>query len=163
MIDYIEDGGDVERLKSFYKNNADFRAVLDFINSREITKGWYEVSVLTEQMKTKVVGIKRSEIIRALKMLETLRCGWFKTGRRGWPTRFEFRVSPTQLQGLATGTISLSPAAIAPVKMLEHRFRLRPDLEISFELPDDLSKREVLRVAEFLKTLPFDDAGARLK
>jgi len=159
MIDYVEDGGDVERLRAFYRNNVDFQAVLDFISGHEKTRGWYEVSELTEQMKAKVVGITRSEIIKALKMLETLRCGWFKTGRRGWPTRFDFRVSPTQLHGLATGKISLPAAAVAPVRMLEHKFRLRPDLEISFELPSDLSKRDVLRIAEFLKTLPFDDAG----
>lgn len=45
--------------------------------------------------------------------------------------------------------------------MLTHKFRLRADLEISLELPADLSIKEVARVSEFLKTLPFDEVGLR--
>jgi hypothetical protein len=91
-------------------------------------------------------------------MLAALHAGWFRAGRRGWPTRFEFRVSSAELRGLASGKIVVV-AAEEPTKMLEHKFRGRPDLEITVELPSDLTKREASRVIEFPKTLPFDDAA----
>ena len=38
---------------------------------------------------------------------------------------------------------------------LTHRFNLRPDLEIQFQLPTDLDDAEAERLSEFIRTLPF--------
>jgi hypothetical protein len=35
-------------------------------------------------------------------------------------------------------------------------FTLRPDLVVAFELPRDLSGREASRLADFIRTLPFE-------
>lgn len=37
-----------------------------------------------------------------------------------------------------------------------HGFQLRPDLLVSFRLPADLTTPEAARLADFIKTLPFD-------
>jgi hypothetical protein len=159
MMDYLNDGGDVERLRSFYKNNSDFRAVLDFVNAHGKSEGWEDASDLTARMNASGVGVNRAQIISAFKMLATLRCGWFTVGRRKWPTRLEFRADPRQLHKLATAS---SPVASVAPTMLTHRFRLRPELEISVYLPSDVSKKEISRIADFLQTLPFDHAELRI-
>jgi hypothetical protein len=38
---------------------------------------------------------------------------------------------------------------------IRHEYRLRPDFTAEIELPEDLTTREALRLADFLKTLPF--------
>lgn len=159
MKTYVEWGGDVERLKTFFRNNADVRNVLEFASAHEKPGGWYEVAEVTLRLSANGVKTSRREVIAGFKSLAALGCGWFKTGRRGWPTRFEFKLDPKHLHGLATGHISPPARPASPARILEHKFRLRPDQEIVLQLPSDLSKREVGRIAEFLKTLPFEDAG----
>jgi len=38
---------------------------------------------------------------------------------------------------------------------IKHNFRLREDLSVKFRLPRDLTMTEAVRLAEFIKTLPF--------
>ncbi len=40
-----------------------------------------------------------------------------------------------------------------------HRFVLRPDFQVQLELPQDLNQREANRLAEFIRTLPFEPIG----
>jgi hypothetical protein len=79
--------------------------------------------------------------------------------RRGRPSRFWFYVSSVGLGKEVSGKGKPAVRIIRPPKMLTHRFRLRPELEISLELPSDLTQKEVGRVADFLKTLPFEGAA----
>ena len=44
----------------------------------------------------------------------------------------------------------LQPSAI------KHSYRLRPDFIVQIELPADLNAREAERLADFIKTLPFE-------
>ncbi len=42
-----------------------------------------------------------------------------------------------------------------PAAMMQHSFRLRPGLQISIELPGDLTEREAERLARFVQSLPL--------
>ena len=46
--------------------------------------------------------------------------------------------------------------AETPEGSIEHRYQLRPDRQVLLVLPADLTAREAGRLAEFIKTLPFD-------
>lgn len=39
---------------------------------------------------------------------------------------------------------------------LKHIFHLRPEVQVAFELPLDLSSGEAERLADFIRTLPFE-------
>ncbi len=43
----------------------------------------------------------------------------------------------------------------AEVEVLEHEFYLRPEFEVTFELPQDLTSAEASRIAQFVGSLPF--------
>jgi hypothetical protein len=42
--------------------------------------------------------------------------------------------------------------------MFVHTFQLRSNLTVSFRLPSDLRPTEAGRLADFIRTLPFDEA-----
>lgn len=46
------------------------------------------------------------------------------------------------------------PAPAADTGMLVHSFHLRPGLQVTIELPADLSEREAERLARFVQSLP---------
>ncbi|MER9105735.1 helix-turn-helix domain-containing protein [Mesorhizobium sp. M0848] len=50
------------------------------------------------------------------------------------------------------GQVAEGPASVAG--MLQHSFHLRPGLQISIDLPDDLTDREADRLARFVQSLP---------
>jgi hypothetical protein len=154
MVEFKDVGGDVGRLRLWYRSDSNFRALLDCVakpNSKFV--GWLDVGDIAKKMGASAPG--RSEIIRICKALRDLKCAWFKVGRRKFPTRLEFRVNPRELLELASAK-ETPEAALPTATMLSHRFRLRPNLEISFELPGDLRSKEVARLTEFLKTIPFE-------
>jgi hypothetical protein len=106
-------------------------------------------------------GIKvyRHDVIRMLQSLQGEERGWFWIGRRGHESRFDFYASSIEMAKVAAGETAVPKKVPAPPTMINHKFRLRAVLEISLELPSDLTDKEVTRIADFLKTLPFDDAG----
>ena len=62
--------------------------------------------------------------------------------------------------GKAAGTEAggMDVAGIEPAakgRTIKHTFRLREDLSIKFRLPRDLTMTEAVRLAEFIKALPF--------
>jgi hypothetical protein len=61
---------------------------------------------------------------------------------------------------VARATATIRPLAGEPDEpcdtLLEHQFRLRRDVRVSFRLPADFNSAEASRLADFIKTLPFD-------
>lgn len=163
-MNYGELGGDPRRLAAFYRNNYDVRAILDHLGSQP--KPAMRVSA-EDLSGSDLAGsqLKRREVIDAFKALDSLGCGRFRVGRRKWPTRFEFYVSPSELLPIAQSAEFTQPAdtsrsatasASTPPRMLGHTFRLRPQVSVTFELPEDIAPKEIVRLTEFLKTVPFE-------
>jgi hypothetical protein len=161
MKNFDGDEIDMDRMKSKYGNNPLFRTLMDFLADQEKVARSLTVDKLHDQMTKAGLGVSRTDVVRMFQVLHGWDCGWFTIGRRGLKSRFWFNVSPTdfakEVSGKGKKTLPMKPAP----KMLTHKFQLRADLEISLELPVDLSDKEVGRIADFLKTLPFEHAELR--
>lgn len=65
-------------------------------------------------------------------------------------------ISPDTFVTAATQTRYVAPSR---ENFISHTYRLRRDLEVNLSLPSDLSANEAHRLAEFIRTLPFDEAS----
>jgi hypothetical protein len=149
MINNLGQEIDERQLQTLYKTDPGFRTLIDFFAVQDEDYHVITVDELQEKMASAGINANRHQIIQMLRTLEGGHRGFVWLGRRDSKTRFEFTASSKAIAKAARQTSK------APVV---HKFRLRPDLEVSFELPIDLSQKEVHRISEFLKSLPFDDA-----
>lgn len=152
---------DMDRMKSKYRNNPQFRTLIDFLAQQEKDEKCITVDDLELRMGKADIAVTRTDAIRMFQALHGWDCGWFIIGRRQHVSRFWFNVSSTQLGKEVSGKGVIASPAQPPPTMLTHKFILRPDLEISLELPSDLSKKEIGRIADYLHTLPFEEAELR--
>ena len=60
---------------------------------------------------------------------------------------------PLGTEAVGTEATGIEPAAKG--RAIKHTFRLREDLSVKFRLPRDLTMTEAVRLAEYIKTLPF--------
>lgn len=150
---------DDEKLRSKYKTEPHFRTLMDFFRVQTKDDRTVEVRQLTDRMGKAGIKVYRHDVIRMLQSLQGEERGWFWIGRRGHESRFDFYASSIEMAKVAASEIAAPKKAAPPPTMITHKFRLRADLEISLELPSDLTDKEVTRIADFLKTLPFDHAG----
>jgi hypothetical protein len=106
----------------------------------------------------------RPDLIAVFRGLEQIGCGNFKTGRRGWPSRFEWITEITSVGRAAIGEqeevqqieAATEEVGADEIDWLTHTFHLRPNVEIELDLPMDLSPNEAARFAQFIATLPFE-------
>ncbi len=145
----------------------------------EVTKSFFEILArrTNDAKTTKVdrmsallnkenVAATRQEILRIMKRLEELSLGRYIPGRHSSPSRFEWSTSALAAAKAAIGQssdldLSLPPGPEASDEdeieqdSLEHRFHLRPELQVVIELPVDFSPQEAERLAAFIRTLPI--------
>lgn len=151
---------EIDDLKKQYRENPLFRSLMDFLVDQEKDERQLSVEGLRGTMEGAGISVSYRDVVRMMQSLQAGGCGSFIIGRKGWPSRFQFNVSMTELAKAVTGKGSeIVPMKPAP-KMINHKFRLRPELEIALELPEDLADKEVARIGDFLKTLPFEHAGS---
>lgn len=140
----VDAGVSQDRLKDLYKTDRAARALFDLWKTKS--------NLVLESRLDRLVGhlgaIPQAEVVAALRKLAQLSCGQFIVGRKGHPSRFLWAVDRVAVAKAATGTAM-------PVEMVEHRFRLRPNEYIAFNLPIDLTPSEAARIADFVRTLPI--------
>ena len=110
--------------------------------------------------------LSREQIIDFYRELESVGCGSFKAGRRGWSSRFLWTVEMVSVGRAAAGEAEDTEQITDQTELDKgdevathsHTFLLRPALEIHFELPTDLTTIEAQRLGTFLGTLPFNGA-----
>lgn len=159
---------DIKGLKRLYTNGPVAKAALDYLSGRQKNSRWTKVDRLERQLGQAGHQFSRRDVIGFMKQLEQQRCGKFVIGRRGQPSRFEWDMNMISVAKASRGE-EQSVEPLDPVEMprdeeeedvpagtLRHPYRLRPDLVISLDLPSDLTAREAARLAEFIKTLPFE-------
>jgi hypothetical protein len=105
---------------------------------------------------------KRS-VLDALRAMEAHEFGRLFLGRRGRKTRFvvwrdnvediAFYAALRARTGQENGA---APVPTARSSVLRHTFALRPGFTVNVELPEDLSRPEAVRLAQFLRSLPFE-------
>ena len=154
----------IEILHNLYEQDAQARAVLDHFANRERNQNVSPVRRLMANVAHEGVSLSRGQIVNVLRNLDGLGVGKFIPGRRGYESRFEWRVSSKSVGQVAAGE-STEIEQNAPDsedvsdsgsdEMIEHRFQLRPEIAVALSLPADLTEREAMRLARFIGTLPF--------
>lgn len=159
---------ELDKLKQAHSQNTVVQAICDHMAARERNQNETKLHRILKHLANDGHDLKRSELIAAFRALEEAGCGQYVEGRHGWPSRFVWGVKSLHVSSAAKGQqtlehdVSTDGVVEEPVEdneMAEHSFVLRPDLTVSFDLPEDLTKGEAARLAAFLQTLPFDDDG----
>ena len=163
MVNLDNSKADVEQIRVLYKKDPAFRIILDYFASEKKNSKKTTVDRLLGILLSDYKDITRAEVIDFFRELEEIGCGDFLVGRKGHPSRFEWSVELVDVGLAASGegdTISLISEGTleeyGEEELLRHSFLLRPDLEVVFELPDNLTSGEARRLADFIKALPFD-------
>ncbi len=156
----------VGSLTSLYRSGAVPKAVFDSFARRQKNSAKTTVDRLQSSLRQEGYDIPRSELVAFFRQLEEANCGQFVIGRKGHPSRFEWITSLISVGQAASGevtkvdTIAESGSVEEAEEdidgqMLDHRYLLRPGLELKFTLPQDLTQGEASRIADFVRTLPF--------
>jgi hypothetical protein len=168
MPPFDENNIDMEKLKYLYANDSVAKAVLDYLAARQNNATETKVDRLANCLWQAGHQFSRRDVVVFLKELGQAGCGSFVIGRRGQPSRFEWTVQMISVAKAAKGEqLSVELLDITNEKpleeedvqigMLRHPYRLRPDMTVTLDLPDNLTAKEALRLAEFIKTLPFEE------
>lgn len=168
----VEKEINLKELRRLYSTDTCARALLDHISQRRYNSFESTVDRLEAVLKREGADCSRRDVVGALRSLEQLKCGTFVMGRRGQASRFQWGVEMIGVGKAARGEETM----VEPLKQEEarpedteekegatrsirHTFNLRPDYTVTVDLPSDFSQKEALRLAEFVKTLPFDEAA----
>lgn len=171
-MDDIVSGVDVDALRNLFVSNAVSNIAFNIFKERENDSKETKLDRLEDLIREKGESPQRVDIVSLMKGLQDAGCGRFIVGRRGAPSRFEWRVSLRSIGLVATSASNqvdqLGPSADDTDGVDEmndqandsgsivHAFVLRPDCRVKFVLPIDLTVREAKRLAYFLRTLPFN-------
>lgn len=110
-------------------------------------------------------GCDYADIISLFRRLDELGVGRFLVGRKGQESRMEWSYDVHTLVLLSNGEIDLAEAVAEDAPEFDeeeagnvrHRYALRPNYEIELALPADLRPREADRLANWIRTLPFEE------
>lgn len=155
-------------LRRAYARNAVLAAMFDHAAARQRNATEWTV----ENAEKAIAGagtFLRSEVIDAFRAMEELGLGEFIVGRRGMASRFSWRVPMIDAGKVAKGLSNELPLLddtgeegelllINPrgdADTINHTYNLRPDFVVGLRLPRNFSDHEALRLADFVKTLPF--------
>jgi hypothetical protein len=147
-------------------DNSEARSLFDWAAKR----GGSRQSTVSEVMEG--AGLGRAYVISAMKQLDQHKLGKFTVGRRSKESRMTWDVDLGELGKIAQGladdfddpALSHGFSSRAPdvpgagSDEILHVFHLRPDLRNSLKLPSNLTASEAKRVADFIQSLPFDNA-----
>jgi hypothetical protein len=162
---------DVQLLRSTYLESQDFKDVFDYFSDRQRNSRETRPESLIAAIKRETGRrIDRPRIIAFFRLLENARCGKYIEGRLGHSSRFSWDAGLISVGRAARGDVKVvegsadnemdeaeEPSTIRPT-LRPHRYYLRADLELTIELPTDLTSLEASRLADFVKTLPFSGA-----
>ena len=158
---------DFNCLRELYNENENAQAVLDHFASRERNWGTTSVDRILTNLRNEGEDLSRGDLISVFRELEECGCGSFVAGRKGWPSRFEWRVQMVAVGQAAAGEtehveeVSEDEAGEEDTgSLIKHTYRLRPDVTIAIELPTDFTLQEAKRMSRFIETLPFDMSNA---
>jgi hypothetical protein len=157
MANKIGMGPIIKALRHAYSREEALRAVCDELASRTRSTKTSSIDRTIER-----TGLSRATVIDVFRRFEQLDLGKFVVGRRGQPSRIEWRYRLQDVGQAAAGELTeidqadrLDDEEAGPSRLTRHTFQLRPEASVALELPSDLTQHEAQRLAEFVKTLPF--------
>lgn len=163
---------DLSILRKLFVSNKASSIAFKIFMSREKDSKETKLERLEDLIRNEGGNPSRVDIVSLFKGLQEANCGRFIVGRRGAPSRFEWSVSLRSV-GLAATSASECVSQIdadadeedadhelgddGDDVSITHAFVLRPKYRVKLTLPADMTTREAIRLADFLRTLPFDD------
>jgi hypothetical protein len=157
MAPKITMGPIIKALRHSYSKDASLRTICDELAARSRSTRFTTVDRTVER-----TSLDRATVIEVFRRFEQLDLGKFTVGRRGQPSRLEWRYRLQDVGQAAAGELTeideagtLEDEEAAAARTTRHTFQLRPESSIALELPSDLTAHEAQRLAEFIKTLPF--------
>lgn len=175
IVGIVEQQLNMEGLRELYKVDRTAQALFDNLARRVNNSREQNVDQLERSLAKDGVEASRRDITHVLKQLQQAGCGEYIVGRKGHPSRFRWDVEMVAVgryaagistnidRGLPNGDEGTQTETGADGRLpassheFTHGFQLRPDLLVSFRLPADLTSSESVRLADFIKTLPFDE------
>ena len=154
---------DIKKLRALAKSTDAAQAFFEHLANRQKN---YRVTTVQQGMR--ISGGGRNETVQLFKQMSELGLGLFITGRRGAESRFEWSVGMLETAHAVSGEAEeIEPIDEAELEaspededaeLIEHLFVLRKDVEpIRFNLPEDLSDAEALRLSKYILTLPMGE------
>lgn len=148
--------------------------ILEIAGQSDVNRSFFELlsrrhrnaAVTTVEQAMEWTKGERREVVELFKQLDETAIGTFVIGRRGASSRFEWAVRLTDVGYAYAGEIEeIEPASqndledeiVLNEQLVEHEYRLRPDLKVVLSLPSNLTKREAERLSSYIATLPYDD------
>lgn len=158
----------VEGLQKLYQSDPIARQLVDGLSKRQRLNP----RELTANSASEIADCEYWEAVQVLKQLGEVGVGDFKVGRRGKETRIEWSdhsvrdviaAARDDLVEYVAGDEDEEVEVVrrhenggSSVKMSQHRFRIRPDLEIVVMLPVDMSQVEAERLGTMIQQSAFD-------
>jgi len=167
---------DIEAIRKLYRSSAIARAAFEHFAAGKKNMTETSVNRLLAVLAAKGHNAGYGEVRDFLMELGNLNCGKYIQGRKGWPSRLKWSVGMVSLGQAATGKDS-SVEELNETEAVDETqdaaaaqglngdsditvsYPLRPEREVEFALPKDLTTREAQRLADFIKTLPFEGAA----
>jgi hypothetical protein len=154
----------VQKLRMLYQESTTAQVFFDHMAGRQRNQNETKVDRILSLLNADGEGISRGEIINLFRQLQDAGCGQFLTGRHGWPSRFVWDVESLGAAKVAVGEeqevqtiVADDTATKEHSDKISHAFNLRPDLQVTFDLPLDLTENEAERLSTFLRSLPMED------
>lgn len=168
----VIDDPDLSELRKLYARSAAAKSILDNFAGRKRNQRETTVARLQHVLMHQGIALSEADIRDFFKNIGKLNFGTFKIGRRGGETRFEWRVGMMSLGLFARGDRAVVESLGSELDVADEGedampnlvsdstrrilYPLRPDKDVELFLPVNLNQREANRLAEFIRTLPFE-------
>ena len=170
---------DLAPIRKIYATDPVAKASFDLFATRQRNQRTTTVERLRVLLVMEGQNVSDAEVRHFLQRLAYLGCGQFKVGRRGQPSRMEWKVriislgraaadSRAELEALTEDEMNdgigdpmepTSDSIDAKSSEWKVRYPLRQDHNIELLLPKNLTSKEVQRLADFIKTLPCQEVA----
>jgi hypothetical protein len=160
----------LDTVRAHYRKDAVAKALYDHLAASVS----FKVETTVESLE-RGAGIEHSAVVAFVKTVAGWGLGCFIVGRLGHKSRIKWFVNPIHLARRARGDdVGSALSAVdddavgaeggphdelsepaAPSQLVEHRFRLRPGVDITLRLPGDLTGSEAERVSTLVRALPI--------
>lgn len=155
----------IEELKGCYAANEVVAAICDHMADRPKNQNETKLHRMMLHLEQGGDDFRKSDVIAAFRQLEDADCGRCVEGRHGWKSRFVWSVKSLLVAGAARGVEEAESLESddepnqdsVDTDVIEHMFWLRHDLQVSIELPVDLTESEANRLAQFVSALSFEE------
>lgn len=160
----------ITKLRALYASeDEDYQSFFDHAAKKQ--KDLWVTDIAS--VRAMLVYKTQASAIEVVKEVQKAGAGYYRVGRRGSPTRIEWLYQMDSVGQVARGDHSnlifsdearnlIIDEASAETGLkkfdstLSHTFRLRRTETVTFHLPADLSETEANRLADFVRSLPFD-------